>query len=124
MAQSKRKEAEEQLKALGSSSIKQQRNKKRRRARINQTKNMSTRKKKTKTRFLESIDFPRLLRLIFFALIIGFFVYQYYLLSEGKLDHILGKLWIKEKDLVVPSLLFLGYTLFIYYLGYIKGKKK
>jgi len=81
-------------------------------------------KKKSASEFLYSLDLPRLLRLLFFLLIVGIIVYQYYLLTEDKLASTYLNFWNKNKNIVVPSLLFIGYTLIVFLFGYRTGKRR
>ena len=121
-------EAKEQLKLLGASSVKQSSKRKTTNTTVKNTKKRNVHKRKRRTRknksFLQNIDFPRLLRLLFFSIVIGFIVYQYYLLTENKLDSTYKNFWRNHQDKIVSFLLFVGYTLAVFYCGYKIGKKK
>ncbi|MFP7486523.1 hypothetical protein SFC65_20375 [Priestia filamentosa] len=71
---------------------------------------------------VSSVDFPKILRLLFFSLIVGIIIYQYYLISEEKFQ--VSQLVSKDKKFVFIAFFVLGYTALVYRLGYNKGKSK
>jgi hypothetical protein len=83
-----------------------------------------TRKAKKKKKSLLDFELLPVVRLIFLLSLAVFFVYLYYLHTKGILLTTLDVFWKKHQRITEMILGIGGYTGFIYYLGYRKGKKK
>lgn len=81
-------------------------------------------KKKSSSTLLYNLDFPRILRLLFFTLIVGMIVYHYYLLTEGRMFDTYINLWNNNKKVLLPGIIFVGYTLVVLNIGIRIGKKR
>ncbi|MGG0461788.1 hypothetical protein [Priestia aryabhattai] len=73
---------------------------------------------------LSNIDFIRLFRVLFLALVVGFMVYQYILLTKGIFIKTYVNLWHHHKMILLAGAVFIIYTSFIFYLGYRTAKKR
>ncbi|MED4068148.1 hypothetical protein [Priestia megaterium] len=73
---------------------------------------------------LSNIDFIRLFRVLFLALVVAFIVYQYILLTKGIFIKTYAALWHHHKMLLLAGAAFITYTSFIFYLGYRTAKKR
>lgn len=88
------------------------------------------RKTKSKARaisileILYSSKFPRVLRLLFFSLIISFFIYQYYQASDGEMSGNYMYFWGNQLEAMIPAVLFIVFIGFALYIGYQVGKKE
>jgi capsule polysaccharide export protein KpsE/RkpR len=83
-----------------------------------------TKKKKRKPLFSINFDFFKVVRLVFLIFLAVCLVYLYYLHTKGILVSTMDILWKKHQKTVEMSVGITAYTLFVYYLGYQKGKKR
>lgn len=80
-------------------------------------------KKKRKSIFSVNFDFFNVIRLVFLIFLAFCLVYLYYLHTKGILVSTMDILWKEHQKLIEMVLGITAYTLFVFYLGYQKGKK-
>ena len=118
----KGKVEEKSLKAIGVNVVKEEAAKKK----TNSKKKVKRgrKKKKTLSNFVHSTEFPRVLRLLFLSLIMGFILYQYYLLTEGELSSSYISFWSNLKNIIGQGVGLILYTGVVLAIGYKIGRRK
>lgn len=80
-------------------------------------------KKKKTSLFSINFDFFKVVRFVFLIFLAICLVYLYYLHTKGILVSTMDSLWTKHQKMVEMIVGIIAYTLFVYYLGYQRGKK-
>jgi hypothetical protein len=80
-------------------------------------------KKRKKSLFSINFEFLKVARFVFFIFLAICLVYLYYLHTKGILISTWDSLWNKHQKIIEMILGIGSYTVFVFYLGYRKGKK-
>jgi hypothetical protein len=80
-------------------------------------------KKKRTSLFSINFDFFKVVRFVFLIFLAICLVYLYYLHTKGILVSTMGTLWNKHQKMIEMIAGITTYTLFVYNLGYQRGKK-
>jgi hypothetical protein len=89
------------------------------------TANKNGRQKKTiRKKKKQTMEWGRLFRFAILLLLVGFIVFNYYLITEKALVNYYQTIWMNYKQILSPILIMIGYSLVIFHLGYRLGKRK
>src|SRR3954447_1599610 len=71
-----------------------------------------------------TIEWLHLLRVSFLLFLVGMIVFHYYLITENQLGSFYLEIWKNNKDVLIPMILIISYTLTVFLIGYRFGKKR
>jgi hypothetical protein len=71
-----------------------------------------------------TLEWSNLLRCSFLIFLVGIIVFHYYLQTEGKLGVFYLTMWGRNKEVLSPLFIVIGYTLMIFLIGFWFGKRR